>query len=380
MSKRKDMATLPDAVDVEDLWLRGADREVRRIGPWVVEEALGTGGMGSVYRCHNRHAPRLLAAVKLLDPLIMHNDSARASFINEAEVVSGLDHRHIVKISNLELDANPPYIEMEFVRGRSMEELFADGGLPLNLGILAAEQLLKAVKYMHRKGVAHRDIKPANIIISRGAVLKLVDFGIALDGPRENERPEFVTPQYAPPELLDQKDFDPKAWDLYAIGVTLFEVLTGKSAFPVDKGLPGARRRSSIILQKRERTCLDLGEAFPEDMRQLIKDLTHREKDRRPAKAEEVLRRVRQLAHRPDRGSNWEEYGDPDTDRDPDSWEEPSAPGFMRELREYRNSNPPPTDAVPKPPARPLPPWLVPLAAGVAIGALAAGGFAVALM
>jgi serine/threonine protein kinase len=86
---------------------------------WVVERALGQGGMGSVYRCYNRDAPRILAAVKVLDAGMSRIQSVKARFVREAEILFTLNHRHIVKVRNVRMEGELPYIEMEFINGES---------------------------------------------------------------------------------------------------------------------------------------------------------------------------------------------------------------------------------------------------------------------
>ena len=94
---------------------------------WVVEHPLGQGGMGSVYRCHNRSAKRILAAIKTLDPRLNRVASAKARFVREAEILFALEHPNIVKVRNVRMDAELPYIEMEFVSGHSLEAQIRQG-------------------------------------------------------------------------------------------------------------------------------------------------------------------------------------------------------------------------------------------------------------
>ena len=132
---------------------------------WVIERSLGSGGMGSVYRAHNRHAPKIKAAIKVLSAALVHHKEAKSRFVREAEILYGLDHPHIVKVRNIRLEHDPPYIEMEFIEGQSLYEVLAQPPVPFDRALLFSEQLASAVRYVHRHNVFHRDIKPANLLI-----------------------------------------------------------------------------------------------------------------------------------------------------------------------------------------------------------------------
>ena len=92
-----------------------------QINVWVVEAVLGGGGMATVYRCHNRHAPRILAAVKLLDDAMARYPNAKERFQREAEILFTLSHPNIVKVRNLRFDVTTPFLEMEWVEGDSLQ-------------------------------------------------------------------------------------------------------------------------------------------------------------------------------------------------------------------------------------------------------------------
>src|SRR5688572_23941834 len=93
-----------------------------RIDGWVVDQRLGAGGMGSVYRCRNASTDRILAAVKVLEAPLAASPEAQARFAREAHILARLDHPNIVRVRNIRIDARPPYLEMEFIEGESLEQ------------------------------------------------------------------------------------------------------------------------------------------------------------------------------------------------------------------------------------------------------------------
>lgn len=271
-----------------------------RIDIWVIDKRLGTGGMGSVYRCHNHAAPRILAAIKVLDGPVARNREARARFVREAEILFTLDHPNIVKVRNIRADAEYPYIEMEFVEGASLEDhLSRRGRLPLEQTVHILEQLADAVAYLHSRGVRHRDIKPANILIDPSGTARLVDFGLAMEA--DNSRltqgqMNFGTVSYAPPEWIEPERLDPVKWDLYALGVVAWESLTGAVAFPVS-GQGDARQQAfQVVLKKQAHPPLDPGDDVPDAVRALIADLTRADPDERLSSATALVARVAELS------------------------------------------------------------------------------------
>lgn len=245
---------------------------------WVVEKALGAGGMGSVYRCHNRHARRILAAVKVLESSIRRIPGAEERFIREAEILFSLDHPNIVKVRNVRTDLDPPYLEMEFVEGRSLEDMLREGAMPFDQATSVIAQLFDAIAYLHARGVRHRDVKPANLLVQSNGTLKLVDFGLAMEADTSRITQgtmAFGTVSYAPPEWVKPDQLDPMAWDAYAAGVVAYEVLTGDVAFPVSGGGSARQQAMQVILAKQGHPPLDPGPTFSRDLRNLIGRLTH---------------------------------------------------------------------------------------------------------
>jgi len=266
---------------------------------WQVEARLGSGGMGSVYRCHNQRAKRILAAIKVLDGAFRKHPEAEARFVREAEILFGLDHPNIVKVRNIRTDGEVAFLEMEFVEGESLEDLLQEGPLPLGRGLQILGQMADALAYLHDLGIRHRDLKPANVLIRPDGTAKLVDFGLAVEADQTRitqANTTFGTVSYAPPEWIDPARLDPVKWDLYALGVVAFEILTGEVAFPVSEIGSARQQAMQVILAKQQADPLDPGPGAPEPLRALIRALTEVDPERRPDQAAAVRDAIRAIA------------------------------------------------------------------------------------
>lgn len=345
----------------------GAVRNVLQAGDlidiWVVEKPLGAGGMGSVYRCHNRTAARILAAVKVLEGSLRKYPEAEARFIREAEILFQLDHPNIVKVRNIRTDLDPPYLEMEFVEGRSLEDRLARGALDIDEAVGIMRQMADALAYLHHKGIRHRDIKPANVVVRDDGTIKVVDFGLAMENDVTRITQSgisFGTVSYAPPEWINPDQLDPALWDIYASGVVFYELLTGKVAFPVS-GQGNARQQAlQVMMAKQGHPALDPGDELHDGLRDLVRQMTSADPATRTQSADDVVRKLAMLS----RDTAWLSPL-PVTREVP----KPNAPRPRAEVTL-------PTD----PPRRSFAPWVLGLAAVAAVGlvgALALGTVAV---
>ncbi len=269
-----------------------------RIDGWVVERRLGTGGMGSVYRCRNASTERIFAALKVLDRSLRSNPEASTRFVREAEILAGLDHPNIVRVRNVRVDADPPYLEMEFVEGEPLDVVIARGPLPYAQARRYLLQMASAVEYLHARGVRHRDLKPANVLVDAQDYVRIVDFGLATETNLERITEQglsFGTVSYAPPEWMEPDRLDPVQWDLYAMGVVFYELLTGQVAFPMSGQGAVKKQLLQVMMHKQVAPPLDPGEGFPEPVRALIRELTARDIVERPQTAQELHARLRAL-------------------------------------------------------------------------------------
>lgn len=205
-------------------------------------DRLGEGGMGEVWLAEDgllsQPDKREVFALKFLSKLARHNPVAVAALRKEVLRTHNLTHPHIVRIYDLHRTRSGlPFIKMEFVDGKSLAQNLRarpEGFMPYHLVARLTRQLADALSYAHEKaGIIHRDLKPANLLLARGDNVKLADFGLA-QAMRHGAQPgnELVggTLHYASPQQIDGDDASP-ADDIYSLGATLYELLTGKPPF-----------------------------------------------------------------------------------------------------------------------------------------------------
>ena len=188
-------------------------------------ECLGRGGMGVVYKARQKSLNRLVA-IKILAPDREHEPRFAERFAREAELLARLNHPHIVTIHDFGETGGLFYLVMEFVDGVNLRDLLRDGKLEPKQALAIVPPICEALQYAHDKGIVHRDIKPENLLLDREGRIKIADFGIAALMGAEGEN--AGTPPYMAPEQGgDRSGIDHRA-DLYALGVVLYEMLTGE--------------------------------------------------------------------------------------------------------------------------------------------------------
>jgi eukaryotic-like serine/threonine-protein kinase len=212
-------------------------------GKYEVVRLLGEGGMGVVYEArHTTIGSR--AAVKVLHPEAARQPESLARFKREAQAAGTIGHPNIVRVLDIgQTPAGLPYMVMDFVEGQSLAEiLHREAPLEPARAIAIAEQILSALGAAHEKGIVHRDVKPENVLISRGhdgaELAKVLDFGISKFKELGPDRQGLTrtgtilgTPLYmAPEQARGETDVDHRI-DLYAVGVTLYVMLTGRQPY-----------------------------------------------------------------------------------------------------------------------------------------------------
>lgn len=211
------------------------------LGSFQIEEKIGEGGMGVVYRAYDSELHRRVAIKKILPKFIGDQDLAQR-FISEARAVAAVDHPNISQIYSIHArdESTPPYFAMEFIEGVSADDLVArEGPLPLEQAVDIVLQAGRGLRAAQRRGIIHRDVKPSNLMITARGVVKLVDFGLsrpvneAADNWESNRTEHGVmlgTPHYTSPEQARGWNVDHRS-DIYALGCTLFYLLVGRPLF-----------------------------------------------------------------------------------------------------------------------------------------------------
>lgn len=205
---------------------------------YKILEKIGEGGMGSVYLGIHEKLERKVA-IKVLNPELSGNTEIRERFINEAKTLSKLNHTNIVTLFDFADVNNTLFLIMEFIEGNPLDHVITNivGPIPVIRCDSILKQILSGFSYAHTKGIIHRDIKPSNIILQSDDVPKILDFGIAkiIEGDKRLTKTgtRMGSVAYMSPEQVLGKDVDLRS-DLYSLGVTFFEMLTGKMPYDLD--------------------------------------------------------------------------------------------------------------------------------------------------
>ena len=219
------------------------------LGPYQIVAPIGAGGMGEVYQARDTSLDRDVA-IKVLPEAFAFDPERLARFEREAKVLASLNHPNIAAIYGLEKSGDAPALILELVEGPTLQDRIADGPIPLDEALPIAKQIAEALEAAHEQGIIHRDLKPANIKVTPDGVVKVLDFGLAKALEPEQTEAEAAnsptmtaaatqmgvlmgTAAYMSPEQARGKTVDRRA-DIWAFGVVVYEMLTGRKAFEGD--------------------------------------------------------------------------------------------------------------------------------------------------
>src|SRR6266853_320260 len=217
-----------------------------KLGPYEIQSPLGAGGMGEVYKARDTRLDRTVA-VKILPSHLSENPEAKQRFDREARTISSLNHPNICTLHDVGAQDGVDYLVMEYLEGETLADRLRKGLLPVDQILKDGIEICEGLEKAHRSGVVHRDLKPGNIMLTKTGA-KLMDFGLAKEtmspsldasaltaaagGQPLTEKGTIVgTFQYMAPEQLQGHPADARS-DIFALGAVLYEMITGKRAFP----------------------------------------------------------------------------------------------------------------------------------------------------
>ena len=264
-----------------------------RLGVYEVTARIGEGGMGQVYRARDTKLNRDVA-VKILPGNFADDPDRLARFTREAQTLASLNHLNIAHIHGIEESGGVRALVLELVEGEDLAERLARGPIPLDEALPIARQIAEALEAAHEQGIIHRDLKPANIKVRADGTVKVLDFGLAkamepagLASPSLAHSPTITTPAhlrqayggqamtqagiilgtaaYMAPEQARGKGVDKRA-DVWAFGVVLYEMLTGRSLF---KGDTVTDVLAAVVTREPDWTALPAG--VPSAVRRLLR-------------------------------------------------------------------------------------------------------------
>lgn len=209
-----------------------------RIGRYEVKEKLGKGGMAHVFLAEDPYMKRQVA-IKVMSAQLLQDPEFKSRFEVEAQVIAALEHQYIVPVYDFGYAEDKPYLVMRYLMGGSLKERIEDyGAMSLSDAAPIIERVASALDEAHRRGVIHRDVKPDNFLLDQNGNIYLADFGIVkiVSGGASGGTGMWIagTPAYMAPEQVDGSYPISPATDVYALGITLFEMLTGHQPYRDD--------------------------------------------------------------------------------------------------------------------------------------------------
>lgn len=263
-----------------------------KIGRYEIKDELGRGGMATVYRGYDPRFEREVA-IKFLPPELIHSDPQfRVRFEREAKIIAQLEHPSIVPVYDVGEENGQPYFVMRYMSGGSLSERIKAGLFSIQDAVKILEQIAPGMDEAHSKGIVHRDLKPGNILFTNKNVALISDFGIAkfTQGEAGNMTGSAIigTPAYMAPEQAGGEAVDGRA-DIYALGVILYEMVTGKQPYKADTPLAVAIKHMTEPVPR----ILEANPNLPVWMEKVISTAMAKNRDDRFSTAVEMVETIK---------------------------------------------------------------------------------------
>jgi Tol biopolymer transport system component/tRNA A-37 threonylcarbamoyl transferase component Bud32 len=259
------------------------------ISHYQIVEKLGEGGMGVVYKARDLRLDRFVC-IKILRPEQVKDESRKQRFIQEAKAASSLNHPNIVTIHEIDWADGTDFMVMEFVAGKTLQQLIPGGGMPIADVFKYAIPIARALAAANAAGIIHRDVKPGNIIVGANGIVKVLDFGLAkLTAPETSAADEtqtqtahteegtiMGTAAYMSPEQAQGKPVDARS-DIFSFGAMLYEMIGGRRAFQ------GANTMSTLaaILEKEPAPLAERDSRIPRELERMVMRCLRKDPERR---------------------------------------------------------------------------------------------------
>ncbi|HXF85849.1 MAG TPA: protein kinase [Anaerolineales bacterium] len=259
-----------------------------KIGRYEIKAELGRGGMATVYHAYDPRFEREVA-IKVLPPELLHADPQfRLRFEREAKIIASLEHSSIVPVYDVGDENGQPYFVMRYMTGGSLAERIKAGIMTVEEATRILERIAPGLDEAHRKGIIHRDLKPSNILFDGWGTPYISDFGIAkLSQAQASSMTGSAiigTPAYMAPEQASGEAVDGRA-DIYALGVILFEMLTGKQPYEADTPMAVALKHITDPVPR----ILEANPNLPPDIEYVIQTAMAKNRDERFSTAGELV-------------------------------------------------------------------------------------------
>jgi serine/threonine protein kinase len=255
----------------------------RRIGKYLIQHKIGTGGYAIVYG--GIHALlNMPVAIKMMKHDLAMDKDFLHNFRNEARTIARFNHENIVKVYDIEERFHTVFIIMELLDGVSLEEILADKAVLPHFKVLDyLIQICSGLAYAHDAGIVHQDIKPANIFLTNRGTIKILDFGLACPCATENvDMPG--TPFYMSPEQIEMESVDERS-DIYSLGIVVYEILIGRRPYPEEDLL----KLMNLHVDQDIPDPWEINPEIPEELREFIVKACSRDKTARYRNMGEIL-------------------------------------------------------------------------------------------